>query len=246
MTAIKRWLIERLPDGQRTRWRYWYRALTRRLDRELAYTRRLLRPGSGVADVGANTGLYTYAFGRTVSVDAFEPLPEAARLLKALATALPRVRVHEVALSDCAGAATLYVPHIRGVPFTELARFSPVQGPHHTAVVAVRTLDEYDLHNIGLIKIDVEGHERQVIRGAAHTIEREKSMLLVEIEQRHGSADITETFQTITALGYRGYFIDGHGRRHPIADFRYERDQEPYIERPTDVRYVNNFLFIHE
>jgi FkbM family methyltransferase len=243
---IESWLVALAPTQHKTRVRYQWKALRGKLDRELPLARRLVRPGSIVADVGANSGLYAYAFGRSSAVEAFEPLPEPARMLHALATTLPRIRVHQVALSRRSGTATLYVP--RGHddrPISELARFTPVEGPHDTAVVPIRTLDEYTLGNLGLIKIDVEGHELSVVEGAHETIARERPVLLVEIEQRHLSTNITDTFAAFAALGYRGIFLDHHGRRHPIDAFRYERDQAPYLPHPIDERYVNNFLFIH-
>jgi FkbM family methyltransferase len=244
--VIKTWLAARVPARHQTRLRYHYRALRGRLDRELALARRLLAPGRGVADIGANAGIYTYAFGRTARVDAFEPLPEPARILRALAATLPSTRVHQVALSGASRTATLYVPRIDGQPAYEQARFAPWDGPQDTVHCEVRTLDGYALEQIGLIKIDVEGHELDVLAGGADTIGREHPVLLIEIEQRHRPTDITDAFATIAALGYEGYFIDAHGHRHPIADFRYERDQAPYLSRMSDPRYVNNFLFIHE
>jgi FkbM family methyltransferase len=245
--VIKTWLAARVPVRHRTRLRYHYRALTGRLDRELALARRLLAPVSGVADIGANMGLYTYAFGRSARVDAFEPLPEPARILRALASTLPAARVHQVALSHTSGTATLYVPRIGGHAEFEQARFEPIDGPHDPIVVAVRTLDEYALEHIGLIKIDVEGHELDVLAGAAETIRRERPVLLVEIEQRHRQTDIADAIAAIRAHGYEGYFHDGHGESlRTVADFRYERHQAPYLGQWGDPRYVNNFLFVHE
>jgi hypothetical protein len=85
-----------------------------------------------------------------------------------------------------------------------------------------------------------------VLEGGANTIARERPVLLVEIEQRHTSGDITDTFQAVTALGYRGYFLDDTGAVAPLAAFRYERDQAPYLNHDSDPRYVNDFLFIHQ
>ena len=242
--AIRTWLIDRVPARHRTRARYLYRALFGRLDRELASARRLLRPGAGVADIGANTGLWTYAFGRSVPVDAFEPLPEPARVLQALAATLPAVRVHQVALSSREGTAQLYVPYLNGHPHSELARFMPVDGPHETVVVPMRTLDSYGLRNVGLLKVDVEGHERAVLEGAGETIARERPVLLIEIEQRHLSTDIADTFAAIAALGYRGSFFDHTGREHPVEEFSFARDQGAWLSAGGDTPYVHNFLYV--
>jgi FkbM family methyltransferase len=245
LMAIKTWLIDQLSPRHRTRAQYCYRAMTGRLDRELKLARRLVRPGSRVIDIGANTGIYVYAFGRHAPVEAFEPNPEPARILRALAGTLPAVHVHEVALSRGTGTTTLYVPYFRGRPHSELARVQPIEAPHATVVVDVRTLDAYAFTNVGLIKIDVEGHELEVLAGGVETIGRERPVLLIEIEQRHRPDDITAAFEAIAAHGYLGHFIDAAGHVHGIADFRYERHQAPYLERMADPRYMNNFLFIH-
>ena len=54
-----------------------------------------------------------------------------------------------------------------------------------TIRVPLRTLDSYNLSNIGFIKIDVEGHELDVLRGAEVTLRRDQPNLLIEIENRH-------------------------------------------------------------
>jgi FkbM family methyltransferase len=242
--AIRSWLIDRLPARHRTRARYLYRALVGHLDRELVIARRVLRPGARLLDIGANTGLWTYAFGRSAPVEAFEPLPGPARVLRALAATLPAVRVHQVALSSREGTAELYVPYLHGRPHSELARFGPVDGPHETVTVPMRTLDSYDLRAVGLMKIDVEGHELAVLKGAAETIARERPALMIEIEQRHLSTDIADTFTAIAALGYRGSFVDHTGREHPIEAFSYARDQAAWMTAGGDTPYVNNFLWL--
>jgi FkbM family methyltransferase len=243
-------LVDRVPEGERTRLRYWYQALRGRLDRELAVVRGMLAPGAHVVDIGANTGLYAYALGRTHTMDAFEPLPESARSLRAVAKRLPRVRVHEVALSSRPGTATLYIPYVDGRPTAELARFTPpASGRFDEVTVPVSTLDAFGLSPVGLIKIDVEGHELSVLEGAEATIARERPMLFIEIEQRHSSTPIADTFAAVAAYGYRGFFVNPDRQLRPIAEFRYERDQAAYVDDPTDTPYanncyVNNFLFL--
>jgi FkbM family methyltransferase len=238
-------MVANVPLRYRTTTRYWYRALAGRLDRELPLLKRLLRPGSRVLDVGANAGLYAYAFGRFAPVEAFEPLPEPARALRALAARVAGIRVHEVALSDHDGTAELYVPYVGDAPHSELARFERPAGRAERVVVTVRTLDGFALEDVGLLKIDVEGHERAVLAGSADTIARERPILFIEIEQRHLADEIRHTFGAVTALGYHGHFMDADGSLQPLEAFRYERHQAPYIGHDTDPRYVNDFLFIH-
>ena len=69
------------------------------------------------------------------------------------------------------------------------------------------TLDETlkDI-NIGFIKIDVEGHEREVVEGAKNLIKICKPVLLVEIEKRHNKKPVMETINFINQLGYSAFY----------------------------------------
>jgi FkbM family methyltransferase len=85
-------------------------------------------------------------------VYAFEPIPQ---LVAYLRRASPkRVRVVECPLSDREGFANLYVPSNWG----EASLRKPHQGAPFVGV-PTKTLDSSELRNVGLVKIDVEGHE---------------------------------------------------------------------------------------
>ena len=51
-----------------------------------------------------------------------------------------------------------------------------------TVVAPMRTLDSFQLTQVGFIKIDVEGHEEAVLRGGLATLKREMPNLMIEIE----------------------------------------------------------------
>jgi hypothetical protein len=114
--------------------------------------------------------------------------------------------------------------------------------------VPVKRLDDLRLDDVGLIKIDVEGHELAVLRGAADTIARNRPALLLEAEERHHPNAVAEITGSLTELGYAGYFDLGDARRQ-IAEFDPALHQDPAnVGRPEDdwvARgvYVNNFAF---
>jgi FkbM family methyltransferase len=58
---------------------------------------------------------------------------------------------------------------------------------------------------IGFIKIDVEGHEQFILEGAVNTIKKDKPNLLIEIEKKHRSDSIKNTFNYLKNLGYYAY-----------------------------------------
>ena len=74
--------------------------------------------------------------------------------------------------------------------------------------VRMEKLDNIQIKNIGFIKIDVEGHELEVIKGAKETINKYNPILLVEIEKRHSKRPVKETINFINNLGYECFFTN--------------------------------------
>jgi len=117
-------------------------------------------------DVGANLGLYTYFLARACRhVYAFEPNPNPLRALRSVAD--KNVTVLAMALSDKSGEAELMIPRGRrgwSNNGAAIARHFP--GRSIAVKVPSRRIDDLGLAGIGLIKIDVEGHEKEVLMGA--------------------------------------------------------------------------------
>lgn len=206
-------------------------------------------------DVGANAGAYGLVLRDKVgprSLYIFEPLPE---LRKGLVERFGEDRVFPIALSATEGTATMRLPLINEKRYSTRATLEPDLTEHEqTGVeevdVKVTTLDafvaEHNIHRIGFIKIDVEGHELAVLQGGAKSIKRFQPLLLVEVEQRHHTQPIQEILGMIEDWGYAGYFLDIPTLRlKALSEFSVGTDQD--VERlfARDVsRYVNNFLFI--
>ncbi len=209
-------------------------------------------PGRAI-DVGANVGFYAYAFSHVYdAVEAFEPQPDCVRQLTAFAAREPRLRVHTLALSDAPGKATLSIPLVRGRwrtrAATGLGSLTPPPGfALRDLAVELATLDSFAFDDVGLIKIDVEGHEAAVLAGARQILQRCGPALIVEIEERHTSAAaLFGIFASLADLGYHGSFLRGPDRL-PLADFHLERDQRRYTAEVAagvyPALYANNFLF---
>ena len=153
-------------------------------EHELAALERFV-PGGGTAiDVGANDGVFAFAFSNLVDrVEAFEPNPDYALFARRMLRS--RARVHEVALSNTTGAAEFIVPisengtvlHLGG----SLRRSSVVHTKTLRFDVAVRTLDSYAFQEVRIIKVDVEGSEMEVLEGGRETIQRYRPALIVEL-----------------------------------------------------------------
>lgn len=238
---IKNIVAKLFPDSLYLPLFYLYRKLTGRLDPEFAVIPGLLRNRRTAVDIGANRGIYTYLFSKIFrSVVAIEPQPSCVKKLSAYGH---NVTVHHAGASNQPGSLTLYVPlDANNIPLDGLASFR--KQPHSMELqVPVVRVDDLALDSVDLIKIDVEGHEREVIDGAQDTIRRERPVLLVEIEQRHFAHDMRDVFRQILALGYSGFFLKG-GKLTELDQFSYESHQKPFLENVFDSGYVNNFFFI--
>jgi FkbM family methyltransferase len=160
---------------------------------EVAVFRALVRPGDVVVDVGANVGAHTVALARLVgregSVIAFEPQRVT---YYCLCASVALNNLHQVVcVQAAAGEAerTLLVPDLdpdRDQNFGGLELGGPGAG-RAGRKVPVRRLDSLALPACRLIKIDVEGMEREVLAGAAETIRRCRPFLYVEDDRRDRS-----------------------------------------------------------
>jgi FkbM family methyltransferase len=155
----------------------------RGVEPELALLGQLVPAGSTAIDVGANRGYYAWALaGVAATVEAFEPNPVLARFAQTKLGS--RVRLHEVALSDHEGVATLYVPRrASGLSLHIIGNLGNVYAQDSVDQIQVRlaTLDSYGLENVGFIKIDVEGSEMEVLAGARETIRINRPIMLIEL-----------------------------------------------------------------
>lgn len=100
-------------------------------------------------------------------------------------------------------------------------------------IVEVCALDELNLPTIGFIKIDVEGFELDVLKGARKTIEKDKPNLLIEIEERHTGINLKKMLIEVCEYGYIVLNLFREGELKLI-------DLDTSL--PTDAS--NNFIFL--
>ena len=169
-------------------------------------------------DVGAHLGDYTFFMRRhAAGCVAFECNP-------ALADHLRRrfgrsVDIRSEAVSDRAGATVLRIPtdQASGLGRATIEPNNPLAEFADCRPVSVRTarLDDVLERPVGLIKIDVEGHELAVLRGAMRILERDRPNLIIELEERHAPGCVAEAFAFLGRLNYRGARLQ-NGRLVPI------------------------------
>ncbi|WAZ21526.1 FkbM family methyltransferase [Streptomyces cinnabarinus] len=227
------------------------RAVYPRFEPELARLGELCPPSCGTAvDVGGWYGPWTRRLsGRARQVVTVEPVPRLARLLASWSP--PNVRVVQAAASDRPGPARLWLPSgdggDRGV--SSLVR----RDIHGRALdVGCVTLDELGLRDVDFIKIDVDGSELAVLRGATGILARDRPALFVELESRIQPINPVITY--LSLLRYEGWVLPGDSWV-PLTGFPLKDHQaraEHVVTRGLlrrvlpggGPRYVNSVLFL--
>jgi len=175
--------------------------------RELDLLPRLVPRQRVAVDVGAARGVVTWHLARlAAAVHAFEANP---RLARRLARALPDVRVHACALSDRGGEVELRVPAVAGRELEGLGTVDPANRLARVAADEIRRvrvrlarLDDFELGDVGFLKIDVEGHEAAVLRGGAALLRRCRPRILLEAGDLNRPGTVEEVRAVLDGLGY--------------------------------------------
>ncbi len=112
--------------------------------------------------------------------------------------------------------------------------------------VPLVALDDYfgESDRVTLLKIDVEGAELGVFKGAERILRQHAPLLVFECENRHRApGDIGDVFSYLETLGYRGSFIR-RDKILPLAEFDaavHQRQDGEWFWKSRD--YCNNFVF---
>jgi FkbM family methyltransferase len=213
------------------------------------FIRRVLTPGDVVADVGAQIGYITLAMatlakGR-VTVHAFEPEPNNIQRLRNNIALNPGVdvRVVEKAVSDTNGSIRLYLSkdHNAGT-------HSTISGGSNVSEAFVEipavTLDHYvseqGISALRLIKIDVEGGEYEVNKGAQETLQTLRPIVLMELSDalQESRGFSTVEFKTLMkSYGYSAYTIADDGTLIPSSvEQRHAMDNVVFLHDSETVR----------
>lgn len=187
----------------------WLSTFTDRMDQKLAL------------DIGANIGNHAVYFSKYFKVvHAFEPNPRTFELLRFNAAHAGNVIVHPKGLSDADVLGTLREnPTNMGGTYIQL---DVENDRSDQPPVSLGTLDKFvetqGLSDIALIKIDTEGFEARILRGARRVIETNRPVIIFELSpsdfDSHGASEVVNILQ---GQGYRFVSVDrnfrlGHSR----------------------------------
>lgn len=171
---VLRWILSLLD--RRFFFLYWalYRAYKNYTDRhERAWVSRFIAPGDVIVDIGANVGVYSTYFAKLVQnsgrVFAFEPDPQNFARLQKTTRGLSQVVATQSAVGEITGSTQLF--RAEGLNFDHRT-FSAPDDDSSVQVPIIR-LDDFEglrNHRFRLLKIDVQGSELGVLRGARDSL----------------------------------------------------------------------------
>lgn len=178
-------------------------------DRELSALEQRLFPQLAqetvCLDIGANIGNHAVNFADFFAhVHAFEPNRKALDLLHINARLKPNITVHEVGLSDRAQTLDVVQPMYNLGGTGENANSRDGQDDHvELQLVPLDSMDlDLDGKAIAFVKIDVEGHEAEVIKGAAATLAEHRPVIGMEVDRKSVDGGSSPALDAAHALGY--------------------------------------------
>jgi FkbM family methyltransferase len=190
---------------------------------EIELMRRTLRAGDIVIDIGAHIGLFTMLMGALVGplgrVYAFEPLDANADLLeRSIAENRfgDRVIFRRAAVGATSGAGMLTFPEETlntGGAYLLREGTAPLTGNLKKSVPIVRLDDVVTERPVRMIKMDVEGAEPQVLRGARRLLREDRPVVVSELHptqlDRASGVTAREFLEEARQAGYRAYRLAG-------------------------------------
>ena len=208
------------------------RAINKNYEKELKIIERYSDKTKDALDIGVYRGVYSYKLAENFKlVHSFEPNPLLYPYLeKNLKKIIKNIKLYNIALSDKNRETELKLPYRTKSIFRnnieELFQLGAATMHPENKIknykklkISTKRLDDIEITNeIGFVKIDVEGHEKNVLIGGQQTIKKNKPILLIEIEQRHTKKPVIETINFVKNLNYECYYLDENNLKKVAID----------------------------
>lgn len=175
--------------------------------RELSFVCGCAKKGDTVIDIGANIGLYTVTLAHAIGPDgrvfAIEPVKKNCESLKKNIenNHLSNTTIFPIAIGEQNGETKIHLPS--DLAFASVVTSTKEAAENDTVTVPLKTLDsiweETGEKKIKLIKIDVEGAELSVLKGATKLLQKNKPLLLIEAATENKREEIN---QYLSQFGY--------------------------------------------
>ena len=219
------------------------RAIKKKEENEIKLVKDFIKNGTDSLDIGVYRGVYSYEMSKySKTVHAFEPNPIIFKDLdKNLKKIVKNMHLYNFALSNKNEDIELKIP-IRDLNSNKknyeeyyqlgkatIHKENELKNFEKHKIIS-KKIDDLDFKNkISFIKIDVEGHEKEVIEGGVKTIQKNKPVLLIEIEKQYSKRNVSDTINFINSLGFTSYFFDN-------IDLKKTNDLD-------NLNKYNNFIF---
>ena len=194
-----------------------------------------IREGSTILDIGAHIGYYTLLFAKRAGADgrviAFEPSTATyEKLLENISlNDFDNISTVKAAASNRSGTATINLAAGYNTGSTSLHFDSGAVGTEQVDTIAIdEYLSRHAIDDVNVVKIDVEGHELQVLEGMRATLAEPANQapeIFVEVNEKtleSAGTPVEAIFDELAATGYQAYRIVGAGEtrraREPFSD----------------------------
>lgn len=207
---------------------------------ELKILKNYVPKDKNAIDIGAHRGIYSFFLSKLAKkVFIYEPNPELVKFIKN--AQIGNCQVNQIAVSNNATPKILRLPYIGNQLVSSWGslenKFEENEKCKSYSVDCKKLDDIYPL-NVGFMKIDVEGHESNIISGASKFLKETRPIILVEIEQRHNKKPIKNIFDKIISYKYEGFYFYKKTML-PIESFNVSK-----LQNLSNKIYINNFLFL--
>ena len=189
-------------------------------------------------DVGANYGIYSFLFGyKSKLTFIIEPVKECIEYIKG-GYINDNVKFFEKVASNSDNKKVLNIPFENKKLIFGKSSLENIHRDQEQISVESFKLDSLYSYltpidsNLVFIKIDVEGHEEKVIDGCKKILSSKKTLLLIEIEERHNK-NYLNTFNKLLNSGFKAYHVEKN----------YLRELKNVDEFKDAMKYNINFLF---
>jgi FkbM family methyltransferase len=193
---------------------------------------RIITEGMTVLDIGAHKGSYSVLFASLMrdngKVIAFEPDPENCRWIakNVAANGFQCIETCQLALSESEGSATFYAADGLG----SLVANPSARGIDKKSItVQTRRLDDVlgdrGVQTVDVIKMDVEGADLMVLRGAEQTLRQHDASILMDVDVQT-NAERRELYDMLRSLGYSIYRIGKELTPITCAEDMYLHDEQ--------------------
>lgn len=222
-----------------------YRFVKKNAESEIELLKHLCKKDSISIDIGADDGIYlAQLYKLSKYCYAFEPRHDAKIRLDKMFSRVKNIKIFEIALSNYVGTANMQVL-LNDVSRSTIHTTNDLSKEGNVINISIKTskLDEIKIaDNVAFIKIDVEGHELEVLEGAKSLLLKNHPTLMIEIEERHRQNSINLVTSYLRKLGYSSYFYL-NGYLNKIDNFDLALHQN--ISKIKSDIYLNNFIFIY-